>query len=48
LWGRAKRWLSRSPWSPQSHRPENRLAVVKGEFRRELADLRSEAAAHLW
>jgi hypothetical protein len=47
LWGRAKRWLSRSPWAPQSQRPVNRLAVVKGEFRRDLADLRSEAAAQL-
>jgi hypothetical protein len=47
LWGRAKRWLARSPWAPQSQRPVNRLAVVKGEFRRDLADLQSDDATRL-
>lgn len=47
LWGRAKRWLNRSPWMPQSQRPVNRLAVVKEEFRRDLADLHAEEAGSL-
>lgn len=47
LWGRVKRWLNRSAWAPQSHRPVNRLALVKTEFRRDLADLNSEEAGQL-
>jgi hypothetical protein len=33
LWGRAQRWLMKDhPWTPQSARPPNRLAMVKSEF----------------
>lgn len=39
LWGRAKRWLDRSPWTPAEQRPVNRLALVKDEFRASLGDL---------
>ena len=47
LWGRAKRWLNRSPWTPAAQRPVNRLAQVKSEFRRDLDDLRSSDASQL-
>lgn len=47
LWGRAKRWLNRSPWLPDAQRPVNRLALVKQEFRVSLADLRSPEATEL-
>lgn len=47
FWGRAKRWLDRSPWTPPSQRPVNRLALVKHEFRVGLADLRSPEASQL-
>ncbi len=47
FWGRAKRWLVRSPWTPQAQRPVNRLALVKGEFHRELGDLHAEEASQL-
>jgi hypothetical protein len=39
FWGRARRWLDRSPWVPEDQRPVNRLAVVKQEFRDSLAGL---------
>lgn len=47
FWGRAKRWLDRSPWMPASQRPVNRLALVKNEFRISLDDLRSPEASDL-
>lgn len=47
LWGRARRWLDRSAWMPQAQRPVNRLALVKGEFRISLDDLRSAEATQL-
>ncbi len=47
FWGRAKRWLDRSPWMPQAKRPVNRLALVKQEFRVSLNDLRSPEATQL-
>jgi hypothetical protein len=39
LWGRARRWLDRSPWTPAERRPVNRLALVKHEFQSSLGDL---------
>jgi len=47
LWGRAKRWLNRSPWMPAAQRPVNRLALVKNEFQVSLDDLRSPEATDL-
>ena len=47
FWGRAKRWLDRSPWTPQAHRPVNRLTMVKKEFRIGLDGLCSPEAAQL-
>lgn len=47
FWGRARRWLDRSPWMPQAQRPVNRLALVKQEFRLSLEDLRSPEASQL-
>ena len=47
FWGRAKRWLERSPWMPENHRPVNRLALVKEEFRTTLRDLDSADALAL-
>ncbi|NRF68766.1 hypothetical protein HLB44_17375 [Aquincola sp. S2] len=47
LWGRAKRWLQRSPWMPAAQRPVNRLALVKNEFRISLDDLASSDAVAL-
>lgn len=47
FWGRARRWLDRSPWTPAAQRPVNRLTLVKTEFRNSLADLRSDEAGPL-
>jgi len=47
LWGRARRWLERSPWMPEDHRPVNRLALVKREFHASLQDLDSADAVSL-
>lgn len=47
FWGRARRWLERSPWMPDDHRPVNRLALVKQEFRASLQALDSADAASL-
>lgn len=47
FWGRARRWLARSAWTPADQRPVNRLALVKDEFRRSLDDLRSAEASAL-
>ena len=45
FWGRAKRWLERSPWMPEDHRPVNRLALVKQEFRASLQPIIESADA---
>jgi hypothetical protein len=47
FWGRAKRWLERSPWMPEDHRPVNRLALVKQEFRASLQPVSCAEAASL-
>lgn len=47
FWGRARRWLDRSPWTPPAQRPVNRLALVKNEFRLSLDDLMAPEAAQL-
>ncbi|HSW05848.1 hypothetical protein [Aquabacterium sp.] len=47
FWGRARRWLDRSPWTPAAQRPVNRLALVKNEFRFSLDELRSPEASQL-
>lgn len=47
FWGRARRWLDRSPWMPEGQRPVNRLALVKQEFRVSLQALASADAASL-
>jgi hypothetical protein len=47
FWGRARRWLERSPWMPDDHRPVNRLALVKQEFRASLQVLESPDADSL-
>jgi hypothetical protein len=47
FWGRARRWLERSPWMPDDHRPVNRLALVKREFRSSLQALDGADAAAL-
>ncbi len=47
FWGRAKRWLERSPWMPEDHRPVNRLALVKQEFRTSLQAMTGDGAAAL-
>lgn len=44
LWGRTRRWLERSPWTPAPQRPVNRLALVKCEFRDALKPLESHEA----
>jgi hypothetical protein len=47
FWGRARRWLERSPWMPDDHRPVNRLALVKQDFRSSLGALDSSDADSL-
>ena len=47
FWGRAKRWLERSPWMPDDQRPVNRLALVKKEFRASLKPMGGADAASL-
>lgn len=47
FWGRARRWLERSPWMPEDHRPVNRLALVKQEFHGSLLGLDSPEVSAL-
>lgn len=48
LWGRARRWLMKDhPWTPQSVRPINRLALVKDEFSDSLHGLTGPDAGQL-
>lgn len=47
-WGRVQRWLMQdNPWTAGSKRPVNRLALVKGEFRRHMDGLSGIGAARL-